>query len=156
MGFDYEFKHTPTHQESRYRMQMLWAEWILTKNEYGNDRVCFEINKIYCAQSDLVTQAENKNWTWNKQTLSGHIETNQKWQLETMFRSWKRIWTTQRCTDHTQWNHLERCFCFHSTQTKTLCFGKNAWDTTWEECNWDISQNDSLLAWLYPRRSTFW
>ena len=51
---------------------------------------------------------------------------NQKRQLETMFRSGKRIRITQRCTDHTQWNRLQSCCSFHSTQTTTLGFGKSA------------------------------
>ena len=52
--------------------------------ESENDRVCFETNNIYFTQSDLVTSAEIKNWTWNK----------------TMFRSQ----TTQVSLHRTKWS----------------------------------------------------
>ena len=40
---------------------------------------------------------------------------------------------------------------FIPPKPKTFGFGKSAWDTSWE----GISQNDSMVAWNYPRRSTF-
>ena len=148
IGFDYELKYTPgeiPHLDALSRMDF-------EEDESGNDRVCFPINNIYFIQRDLVTQAEIKT-ELGTNTLPGHNETNQKRQLETIFRSEKRI-RTKRCTDYTQWNHLQRCCSFHSTQTTTLCFGQSARDTSGEECNRGISQNDSLVDWLYPRRST--
>ena len=55
MGFDYELKYTPVvqipHADAFSRMDF-------DKDESDNDRVCFAINNIYFAQSDLVTQAE--------------------------------------------------------------------------------------------------
>ena len=57
MGFDYELKYTPgeqiLHADALSRMDFV-------EDESDNDRVCFEINNIYFAQSDLVTQAEIK------------------------------------------------------------------------------------------------
>ena len=57
MGFDYELKYTPGEQipdaDALSRMDF-------DEDESDNDRVCFAINNIYFAQSDLVTQAEIK------------------------------------------------------------------------------------------------
>ena len=57
MGFDYELKYTPgeqiPHADALSRMDF-------DEDESDNDRVCFAINNIYFAQSDLVTQAEIK------------------------------------------------------------------------------------------------
>ena len=93
MGFDYELKYTPgeqiTHADALSRMDF-------DEDESDNDRVCFAINNIYFAQSDLVTQAEIKT-TWNKQTLPGHNETNQKRQLEKCSEAEKGF-EQQRCT----------------------------------------------------------
>ena len=55
MGFDYELKYTPgeqiPHADALSRMDF-------DEDESDNDRVCFAINNINFAQSDLVTQAE--------------------------------------------------------------------------------------------------
>ena len=87
MGFDYELKYTPgeqiPHADALSRMDF-------DEVESDNDRVCFAINNIYFAQSDLVTQAEIKT-ELGINTLPGRNETNQQRQLETMFRSGKRI-----------------------------------------------------------------
>ena len=57
MGFDYELKYTPgeqiPHADALSRMEF-------DEDESDNDRVCFAINNIYFAQSDLVNQAEIK------------------------------------------------------------------------------------------------
>ena len=57
MGFDYELKYTP-------REQMAHADALsrmdFDKDESNNDRMCFAINNIIFAQSELVTQAEAK------------------------------------------------------------------------------------------------
>ena len=57
MGFDYELRYTPgeeiTHADALSRMDF-------GEDESDNDRVCFAINNIYFAHSDLVTQAEIK------------------------------------------------------------------------------------------------
>ena len=57
MGFDYELKYTPgeqmPHADAFSRMD-------LDEDESDNDRVCLEINNIYFAQSNLVTQVEIK------------------------------------------------------------------------------------------------
>ena len=57
MGFDYELKYTPgeqiPHADALSRMDF-------DEDESDNDRVCFAVNNIYFAQSDLVTQAEIK------------------------------------------------------------------------------------------------
>ena len=57
MGFDYELKYTPgeqiPHTDALSRMDF-------DENELDNDGVCFAINNIYFAQSDLVNQAEIK------------------------------------------------------------------------------------------------
>ena len=57
MGLDYELKYTPgeqiPHADALSRMDF-------DEDESDNDRVCFAINNIYFAQSDLVTQAEIK------------------------------------------------------------------------------------------------
>ena len=57
MGFDCELKYTPAeqipHADALSRMDS-------DDGESDNDRVCFAINNIYFAQSDLVTQAEIK------------------------------------------------------------------------------------------------
>ena len=57
MGFDYKLKYTPgeqiPHADSLSRMDF-------DEDESENDRVCFAINNIYFAHSDLVTQAEIK------------------------------------------------------------------------------------------------
>ena len=58
------------------------------EDESDNDRVCFTINNIYVAQSDLVTQAEIKTELGTNR-LFPDKETNQKRQLETMFRRGK-------------------------------------------------------------------
>ena len=54
MGFDYELKYTPgeqiPHADALSRMDF-------EEDESDNDRVCFAINNIYFAQSDLVTEA---------------------------------------------------------------------------------------------------
>ena len=51
MGFDYELKYTPgeeiPHSDALSRMDF-------DEDESDNDRVCFAINNIYFAQSDLV------------------------------------------------------------------------------------------------------
>ena len=55
MGFDYELRYTPgeqiPHADALSRMDF-------DEDESENDRVCFAINNIYFAHSDLVTQAE--------------------------------------------------------------------------------------------------
>ena len=52
MGFDYELKYTPgeqiPHADAFSRMDF-------DGDESDSDRVCFAINNIYFAQSDLVT-----------------------------------------------------------------------------------------------------
>ena len=57
MGFDYELRYTPgeqiPHADALSRMDF-------GEDEFDNDRVCFAINNIYFAHSDLVTQAEIK------------------------------------------------------------------------------------------------
>ena len=57
MGFYYELKYTPgeqmPHADALSRMDF-------DEDESDNDQVCFAINNIYFAQSDLVTQAEIK------------------------------------------------------------------------------------------------
>ena len=57
MGFDYELKYTPgeqiPHADALSRMDF-------DEDESEIDRLCFAINNIYFAQSDLVTQAEIK------------------------------------------------------------------------------------------------
>ena len=57
MSFDHELKYTPgeqiPHADALSRMEF-------DENELDNDRVCFAINNIYFAQSDLVTHAEIK------------------------------------------------------------------------------------------------
>ena len=94
MGFDYELNYTPgeqiPHIDALSRIDF-------DGDESENDRVCFAINNIYFAPSDLVTHAEIKI-ELGTNTLPGHNETNQKRQLETMFRSGKRIRTKERCT----------------------------------------------------------
>ena len=55
MGFDYELKYSP-------REKIPYAD-ALSRVDFGedesdNDRMCFAINNIYFAQSDLETQAE--------------------------------------------------------------------------------------------------
>ena len=69
---------------------------------------------------------------------------NQKRQLETMFRSRKRIQTTQRCTDRTQWNHLQKCCSFFSLTQRHLVLanalaphpGKNATEASIRMIAW--------------------
>ena len=41
-----------------------------------------------------------------------------------MFRSGERIQMTERCTDHTQWNHPQRCFLFFQTELRLLVSAK--------------------------------
>ena len=57
MGFDYELKYTPgeqiPHADALSRMDF-------DEDESDTDRVCFAINNIYLAHSELVTQAEIK------------------------------------------------------------------------------------------------
>ena len=57
MGFDYELKYTAVeqipHAEALSRMDF-------DEDESDKYRVCFAINNIYFALSDLVTQAEIK------------------------------------------------------------------------------------------------
>ena len=57
MGFDYEVRYTPKeqipHADALSRM-------IFDEDESDNYRVCFAINNIYFAHSDLGTQAEKK------------------------------------------------------------------------------------------------
>ena len=57
MGVDYELNYTPgeqiPHADALIRMDF-------DEEESDNDRVCFAINNIYFAHSDLVTQAEIK------------------------------------------------------------------------------------------------
>ena len=57
MGFDCELKYTPgeeiPHADGLSRMDF-------DEDESEKDRVCFAINNIYFAQSDLATQAEIK------------------------------------------------------------------------------------------------
>ena len=57
MGFDYELKYTPgeqiPHADALSRMDF-------DEDESDNDRVCFAINNIYFAHSNLVTRAEIK------------------------------------------------------------------------------------------------
>ena len=57
MSFHYELKYTPgeqiPHADALSRMDY-------GEDELDNARVCFAINNIYFAQSDLVTQAEIK------------------------------------------------------------------------------------------------
>ena len=52
MGFDYKLKYTPRelipHADALGRMDF-------DEKESDNDPVCFVINNIYFAQSDLVT-----------------------------------------------------------------------------------------------------
>ena len=58
MGFDYELRYTPgeqiPHADDLSRMDF-------GEDESDNDRVCFAINNIYFAHSDLVTQAAIKD-----------------------------------------------------------------------------------------------
>ena len=126
MGFDFEQKYTSGEQihHANALSRMNFYEDV-----FDNDRVCFAIKNIYFAQSDLVTQAEKTQ-----------IETNRLFQdimkksiaaigNRKMFRSGKKILTTQWCTDHTQWNHIPRCCYFHSNQTTTLGFSAKAHET---------------------------
>ena len=57
MGFDYDLRYTPgeqiPHADALSRMDF-------GEDESDNDRVCFAINNIYFAHSDLVTQVEIK------------------------------------------------------------------------------------------------
>ena len=57
MGFDYELRYTPgeqiPHADALSRMDF-------DEDESDNDRMCFAINNIYFAHSDLVTHAEIK------------------------------------------------------------------------------------------------
>ena len=57
MGFDYELRYTPgeqiPHEDALSRMDF-------NEDKSDNDRVCFAINNIYFAQSDLMTEAEIK------------------------------------------------------------------------------------------------
>ena len=57
MGFDNELKYTPgEHMFHAYALTRMDFD----EDESHNDRVCFAINIIYFAQSDLLTQAEIK------------------------------------------------------------------------------------------------
>ena len=84
MGFDYELKYTPVeqipHADASSRMDF-------DKDESEKDRVCFAINNIYFAKSDLVTQAEIKTELGTNRLFQDII----KRQLETRFRTGKRI-----------------------------------------------------------------
>ena len=57
MGFNYELKYKPGEQIPQ-------ADALSRKHFYedesDNDRMCFAINRIHFAQSDLMTQAELK------------------------------------------------------------------------------------------------
>ena len=57
MSFDYELKYTPgeqiPHADALSRMDF-------DEDESDNGQVCFAINNIYFAQSDLVTKAKIK------------------------------------------------------------------------------------------------
>ena len=72
-SFDYGLKYTPgeqiPHADALSRMDFV-------EDESDNDRVCFAVNNIYLAQTDLVTQEKNENRTWNRQVFPGHNEKN--------------------------------------------------------------------------------
>ena len=57
MSFDYELKYTPGEQIP-HADALSWMNF--NEDESDNDRLCFAINNIYFAQSDLLTQAEIK------------------------------------------------------------------------------------------------
>ena len=57
MGSDYGLKYTPGEQISH---AVALSRMDCDEDESDNDRVCFAINNIYFAPSDLVTQAEIK------------------------------------------------------------------------------------------------
>ena len=121
MGFDYELNYTPGEQIPRaYALSRMDFD----EEKSDNDRVCFAIKNIYFAQSDLMTQAEIKTELGTNRLFQGN-ETNQKRQLETMFRSGKGF-EHHKDALTIQWNRLQRCCSFHSAQTATLGFGKRA------------------------------
>ena len=147
MVFNFELKCTPGEQIP-HAVALTRIDFV--DDESDNDRVCFAVNNII-AQSNLVTQTQIITEHETNRLFPRGIETNQKRQLETMFRSGKKIQSTKRWTDHTKLNHLQRCCSIHSTRTAELGFVKRAWDTSWEECNWGIGQIDKVVALHYPK-----
>ena len=120
MGFDYELKYTPgeeiPHADALSRMEF-------DKDESGNDRVCFAIINIYFAQSDSVTQAEIKT-----ENETYRLFQDKKKRIK--IGNWKQCSEAEKGFEQhkdasTKWNHLQRCFSFHSTQTTTVGFGKS-------------------------------
>ena len=87
-----------------------------------------------------------QNWNGIESTVSRCHQTNKKGHLETVLRSGEMIWTTERCHDHSQWNHLSGSCAIHSTQTKTHGDDQISWDSPRQKCNWNSSLNDSLVA----------
>ena len=55
MGFELELKYIPKEQITHADAL---SKTNIDENESDNDRVCFAINNLYFAQSDLVTQLE--------------------------------------------------------------------------------------------------
>ena len=125
MGFDYELKYTPRkqipHSDALSRMD-------LDEEESDNDRMCFAINNTYFAHSNLVTQAEIKTELGTKrlfQDIMKRIKSGKRKQCSEAKKGFEQH--KDALTIHnTQWNHLQRCCSFHSTQTTTLGFGKSA------------------------------
>ena len=95
MGLHYELKYTPGEQ---IPLADALSRMDFDQDESDNDRVCFAINNIYFAQSDLVTQAEIKTELGTNRLFQDTMKRIKKRQLETMFRNGKRIRTTERCT----------------------------------------------------------
>ena len=60
MGFHYELKYAPVGQITHAEDAEALSRMDFDEDESDNDRLCFAINNIYFAHSDLMTQAEIK------------------------------------------------------------------------------------------------
>ena len=132
-------------EQNDFQQLRFWHRSIVLRNQQ-----C--LNRSYW----LVDKSRNQNKGWMKQFILRHNEPNQMWQSKTICRSGKNCLKNKKWINQTLWNHFQRCCSLRSTQTRIFGFGKSKWDIFWNKLNRSISQNDSMVAWHYPTRSTFW
>ena len=121
LGFDYELKYTPgeliPHADAFSRMDF-------DEDESDNDRICFAINNIHFAQSNLLTQAEIKHDSGTNRLFQDIMKRIKKRQLKSLSRSRKKGFIQQKdaLTKH---NGIifRGVFSINSSQTTTLGFG---------------------------------
>ena len=149
-------KYIPEKQKTH---AVAFSRMEFADDESNNVRVCFAIINFYIAQSDLVTQAKMKS----DLGLNRNRIVQDKMKKRSKSGNWRNVQKRKKNSNNRRmrWPYImessQELLFLSFPQTPLFGFDKNALDKNapWEERNWGVYQNDSFVAWHYPKRSTF-